>query len=229
MRIGGVVVMVVMVPVIVVMVMIMVVVLVPMVMMVMMVPIPVIMMMMVVVIMMVVMMPRHLQPAQPGAERAAQLAILHVRPRRRRALPLDMVVMALLNRPHLGLEAQNGGAILAHHAGGRRGVAERRMPPPLLGRDLHDLLAFQRQNLRPVGARPAIGRRHGPHLLDHPLREVRWVDRHDGPVDDVVSALGREAGGEPRLLRRLAVGAAATRAAPRDRPGPPPRHDGAFA
>ena len=62
----------------------------------------------------------QLQPAEPGAERVAQLAVGDVRPRRVRPLPLDVVMMALLRAPHLGLEAQHLRAVLAHLAVRRR-------------------------------------------------------------------------------------------------------------
>src|SRR6056297_3360773 len=81
---------------------------------------------MMMMMMMMVMVPLCLQSAQARAERIAQAAIRHVRARRAGALAFDMVMVAFLHGAHLGFEAQDGGAIFAHHAGRRGDVAERR-------------------------------------------------------------------------------------------------------
>ena len=67
-----------------------------------------------VTMMMVVMI--HIQPAGPGAEMVAQVAILDIASRRRDALPFDMVVVALLRLPDLVLEPQNLRPVFAHGA-----------------------------------------------------------------------------------------------------------------
>ena len=59
--------------------------------------------MVVTVVMMVVVM-RHFQPADPGTEGIAMRTILDIRPRRVRTLPLNMVVMAFLNRADFRLK-----------------------------------------------------------------------------------------------------------------------------
>ena len=66
-----------------------------------------------VMIVAVMMMLGLLQPAGASAKIVAQGAVRHVRARRARALAFDMVVMALLRRTHLGLEAQHLRAVLA--------------------------------------------------------------------------------------------------------------------
>ena len=60
----------------------------------------VVMAMLVTMMMMVI----KIQPAGPGAEMVAQVAILDIASRRRDALPLDMMVVALLRLPDLVLE-----------------------------------------------------------------------------------------------------------------------------
>ena len=57
---------------------------------------------MAVTMMMMVMI--HIQPAGPGAEMVAQVAILDIASRRRDALTLDVMVVALLRLPDLVLE-----------------------------------------------------------------------------------------------------------------------------
>src|SRR6056297_1806801 len=87
----------------------------------------IVVMVMIVVVMMVALI-LHLKATQARAEGIAQGAIGHVRARRTGALAFDMVVMAFLDRPYLGLEAQNGGGVFAQHTGGRRHIAEGRVP-----------------------------------------------------------------------------------------------------
>ena len=69
---------------------------------------------MAVTMMMMVMI--HIQPAGPGAEMVAQVAILDIASRRRDALTLDVMVVALLRLPDLVLEPQNLRPVFAHGA-----------------------------------------------------------------------------------------------------------------
>src|SRR6056297_1329239 len=73
-------------------------------------------MVMVVVVAVMVVVIGGLEPAEPGAERVAKLAIGDVRAGRGGALPLDVVMVAFLNRADLVFESENLGAILAHRA-----------------------------------------------------------------------------------------------------------------
>ena len=65
----------------------------------------------------------QVQAALPGAEGITQVAVRDIRPRRRRSLPFDMMVMAFLNCAHLCLKPQNLSAIFAHCAVGWRNFA----------------------------------------------------------------------------------------------------------
>ena len=58
----------------------------------------------------------HIQPAGTGAEMVTQVAILDIASRRRDALPLNMMVMALLCLTDLFLKTQNLRPIFAHGA-----------------------------------------------------------------------------------------------------------------
>ena len=58
----------------------------------------------------------HIQPAGPGAEMVAQVAILDIASRRRDALTFDVMVVALLRLPDLVLEPQNLRPVFAHGA-----------------------------------------------------------------------------------------------------------------
>ena len=62
------------------------------------------------------MMMIHIQPAGPGAEMVAQVAILDIASRHRDALTLDVMVVALLRLPDLVLEPQNLRPVFAHGA-----------------------------------------------------------------------------------------------------------------
>ena len=58
-------------------------------------------------IMAVSMMMMMIQPAGPGAEMVAKLAVLDIASRRRYALPLDVMVVAFLHKTNLILEAED--------------------------------------------------------------------------------------------------------------------------
>ncbi len=64
----------------------------------------------------------HIQATLAGTIIVAQLTIRHVGPRSVRALTLDVVVMAFLNRAHLCLKPKHLGAVFAHNACGRRRI-----------------------------------------------------------------------------------------------------------
>ncbi len=83
-----------------------------------------------VIMIMIMMMMRLIQPARPGAEIIAQRAVGHIRSRCTRALPLDMVMVALLRHPHLALEPQHLRAVFAQAA------VHRRLPLDDLGHPL---------------------------------------------------------------------------------------------
>ena len=71
---------------------------------------------MVVTMMVMVMVVIHIQPAGPGAEMIAQVAILDIASRRRDALPLDVMMVAVLCLPDFVLEPQNLRPVFAHSA-----------------------------------------------------------------------------------------------------------------
>ena len=79
---------------------------------------PVIMAMIVrvMVVMPVMMVMTLIEAAGPGAEMVTQVTILDIASRGRHALPLDMVVVALLCLANLVLEAENLRAVFAHRA-----------------------------------------------------------------------------------------------------------------
>ena len=79
------------------------------------------------VVVKVVVMVAHVQTTLAGTERITQRTICDVGPRRAGPLAFHVVVVAFLNRADFGLEPQNFGAILAHHAGRRRHIAKRRV------------------------------------------------------------------------------------------------------
>ena len=128
---------------------------------------------MVVIVMMVIviMRMRDFQSTYPCAERIAQVAIRDIRPRRRSALPFNMMVMALLNCTNLMLKAQDLRAVFAKHTSRRRRVGERRVADPILGCDRNLFAALHRQHLGAIRAGAAVWRWVLAGLLNDPLCE----------------------------------------------------------
>jgi len=139
----------------------------------------VMMMVMTVIVVMMVMVMRllHHQPTFTRAKRVTELAIRHIRPRSRSPLPLNMMVMAFLNRTNLILKPEHLSPVFAQNTGRRRDRSKRRMPFTLFQcqsstfrrRHRESLPTFQRQNLRAILAGSTIGRRHLAHKLGDPF------------------------------------------------------------
>ena len=133
----------------------------------------VIMIVVVVMIMVMMIMIERLQATHPGAEGIAQPAIRDIGPRRIRALPLDVMMVAFLHRAHLGLEAQNGGAVFAQNTGRRRdrpeggvvAVLRCGQSGALVRGDLTCLPIIGSQNLHAILTGAAVGGRRGAVLL----------------------------------------------------------------
>lgn len=87
----------------------------------------VIMRVVVIMVVVIVVMVLRDQAAHAGAERIAQRAIGHVRPRRAGALAFDMVVVAFLHGADLGFKAQHLRAVFAQNASCGRHRAKGRM------------------------------------------------------------------------------------------------------
>ena len=82
-------------------------------------------MVMTVFMMMVVMMIVQMQATLARAPRRAEITILNRCSGGRRTLSFNMMVVAFLNRPNLGFEPQNLGAILTQHTRRRRNIRKR--------------------------------------------------------------------------------------------------------
>ena len=107
--------------------------------------------------------------AKPGAKGIAKLAIHHIRPRCRRSLAFDMMVVAFLDRTDFGLEPYDSDPVFTQDTSGRRDVAKGRMSSAILGRDLLHRRAVSGEDLRAVSTCPAIGGRVLACLFDYPL------------------------------------------------------------
>ena len=68
---------------------------------------PVVMIVIMAVVMAMMMVMIHIQPAGPGAEMVAQVAILDIASRRRDALTFDVMMMRLLWKPNFCFKPQN--------------------------------------------------------------------------------------------------------------------------
>lgn len=109
--------------------------------------------------------------AKPGAEGIAKPAIRYIRPRCRRSLAFDMMVVAFLHGTDFVLEPHDGDPVFTQDTSGRWDVAKGWMSGAILGRDLLHRRAVRGEDLCTVSTCPTIGRRVLACLFDYPLGE----------------------------------------------------------